>query len=149
MTEEKQVEQEFQIQRIYLKDLSFESPLGAEAFFKQYQPSVNQELTTETRKIDETHYEVVLKLTITATAEEKTIFLVEIQQGGIFYLKGIPETNLPRVLNTVCPQVLFPYARETIDNVLSKGTFPALMLAPVNFDAIFAQAQTKKDGTQH
>lgn len=149
MTEEKQVEQEFQIQRIYLKDLSFESPMGAEAFLKQYQPSVNQELATETRKIDETHYEIVLKLTITATTEEKTIFLVEIQQAGIFYIKGIPEANLPRVLNTVCPQVLFPYARETIDSVLSKGTFPALMLAPVNFDALFAQAQTKKDGTQH
>ena len=149
MTEEKQVEQEFQIQRIYLKDLSFESPMGAEAFLKQYQPSVNQELATETRKIDETHYEVVLKLTITATTDEKTIFLVEIQQAGIFYIKGISETNLPRVLNTVCPQVLFPYARETIDSILSKGTFPALMLAPVNFDALFVQAQTKKDGTQH
>lgn len=149
MTQEQKVEQEFQIQRIYLKDLSFESPMGAEAFLKQYQPSVNQELATETHKIDETHYEVVLKLTITATTEDKTIFLVEIQKAGIFYIKGIPAANLPRVLNTVCPQILFPYARETIDSILTKGTFPALMLAPVNFDALFAQSQTKKDGTQH
>lgn len=145
MTEEKKVEQEFQIQRIYLKDLSFEAPLGADAFLKQYQPSVNQEIATETRKIDDTHYEVVLKLTITAGAEDKTVFLVEIQQGGIFYITGIHETNMARVLNTVCPQVLFPYARETIDSVLSKGTFPALMLAPINFDALFAQAQANKD----
>ena len=140
MAEEK-VEQEFQIKRVYLKDLSFESPLGADAFLKQYQPSVNQELATQTRKMDENHFEVVVKLTLTATTDEKTIFLVEIQQGGIFYMKGIEESSLPRVLNTVCPQILFPYARETIDSVLSKGTFPALMLAPVNFDALYAQQQ--------
>lgn len=145
MAEEQKVEQEFQIQRVFLKDLSFEAPLGADAFLKQYQPSVNQELATETRKIDDTHFEVVLKLTITATADDKTVFLVEIQQAGIFYMTGIHETNLPRVLNTVCPQVLFPYARETIDSVLSKGTYPALMLAPINFDALFAQAQANKD----
>jgi len=132
MAEEKKAEQEFQIQR-------------TEAFFTQHQPSVNQELATQSRKIDETHYEVMLKLTVTATAEDKTVFLVEIQQAGIFYISGIDEENIPRILNTVCPQVLFPYARETIDNVLNKGTFPGLMLAPINFDALFNQAQANKE----
>ena len=147
MAEENQVEQEFKIQRVFLKDLSFESPLGAEAFLKQLQPSVNQEIATETRKIDDKHFEVVLKLTITASTEDKTVFLIEIQQAGIFYLSGIADTNIAQVLNTVCPQVLFPYARETIDSVLNKGTFPALMLAPINFDALFAQAQANKPET--
>lgn len=131
---------QFQMQRIYLKDLSFETPMGAEVFKKQWQPGVNQELNTKTDKIDEDLYEVALTLTITVKLEEETAFLVEVKQAGLFTIKGLEGQQLAQVLNTACPQILFPYAREAVDNVVTKGSFPALMLPPINFDALFAAA---------
>jgi preprotein translocase subunit SecB len=142
-------EQQFLIQRVYLKDLSFEAPMGAKAFVTQVQPQVDQELGTETTRIDEDLYEAVLKLTVTAKMEDETAFLVEVQQAGLFYIKGVEDENLSRVLNTVCPQILFPYAREVIDSSLIKGSFPPIMLPPVNFDALFAQAMTEKKAQAH
>ena len=137
---EQQAGQQFAMQRIYLKDLSFEAPMGAEAFRKQWKPQVNQELNTKTNKIDEGLFEVTLTLTITVKLEEETAFLVEVHQAGLFGIQGIEGQQLAQVLNTVCPNILFPYAREAIDNVITKGSFPALMLPPINFDALFAQA---------
>lgn len=133
-------EQQFAMQRIYLKDLSFESPMGVDAFKQQWQPKVNQELNTKTNKVDDNHFEVVLTLTITVKLGEETAFLVEVQQAGLFFVKGLEGQQLAAVLNTACPNILFPYAREAIDNVITKGSFPALMLPPINFDALFAQA---------
>ncbi len=135
-----QAGQQFAMQRIYLKDLSFEAPMGAEAFRKQWKPQVNQELNTKTNKIEDGLYEVVLTLTITVKLEDETAFLVEVHQAGLFGIQGIEGQQLAQVLNTVCPNILFPYAREAIDNVITKGSFPALMLPPINFDALFAQA---------
>ena len=133
--------QQFAMQRIYLKDLSFEAPLGVEAFKQQWQPKVNQELNTKTNKIDDDNYEVTLTLTITVKlGEDDTAFLVEVQQAGLFLVKGLEGKQLAQVLNTTCPNILFPYAREAVDNVITKGSFPALMLPPINFDALFAQA---------
>lgn len=132
--------QQFAMQRIYLKDLSFEAPLGVEAFKQQWQPKVNQELNTKTNKVDDDNYEVTLTLTVTVKLGDDTAFLVEVQQAGLFLVKGIEGQQLAQVLNTTCPQILFPYAREAIDNVVTKGSFPALMLPPINFDALFAQA---------
>lgn len=131
---------EFSIQRIYLKDLSFESPLGAKAFTRQWKPKVNQDLSTKIAKLDDNHYEVVLSITITVKDDTDTLYLVEIHQAGVFFVKGLNEQQLAGILNTQCPNILFPYARETIDSVVSKGTFPALMLPPINFDALFQQA---------
>ena len=133
-------QQQFALQRIYLKDLSFEAPMGAAGFKKQWKPSVNQELNTKTSKIEDGLFEVTLTLTITVKLEEETAFLVEVQQAGLFAINGIEGQQLSQVLNTVCPNILFPYAREAIDNAVTKGSFPALMLPPVNFDALFAQA---------
>ncbi|WGL15643.1 protein-export chaperone SecB [Microbulbifer bruguierae] len=137
-TEAQQVQ--FAMQRIYLKDLSFETPMGAEVFKKQWKPQVNQELNTKTAKIDEDLYEVALTLTITVKLEEETAFLVEVQQAGLFGIKGLEGPQLAQALNTACPNILFPYAREVVDNVVTKGSFPALMLPPINFDALFAAA---------
>ncbi|WP_226649179.1 protein-export chaperone SecB [Microbulbifer variabilis] len=131
---------QFAMQRIYLKDLSFETPMGVEVFKKQWKPQVNQELNTKTAKVDEDLYEVALTLTITVKLEEDTAFLVEVKQAGLFGIKGLEGQQLAQALNTACPQILFPYAREVIDNAVVKGSFPALMLPPVNFDALFAQA---------
>jgi len=138
--EQEAPQQQFNVQRIYLKDLSYEAPLGVEAFKQQWQPKVNQELNTKTNKIDDSNYEVVLTLTVTVKVGEDTAFLVEVQQAGLFLVAGLENQALAQVLNTTCPNILFPYAREAIDNVVTKGSFPALMLPPINFDALFVQA---------
>jgi len=134
-------QQQFTVQRIYTKDLSFESPSTPAVFKKQWQPKVAVELNTKSEAVDaEGNFEVILSITITAKIEEETAFLVEVQQAGIFYIKGFEGEDLRRILGTAAPNVLFPYARETIDTLCVKGAFPALMLAPVNFDAVYQQA---------
>jgi preprotein translocase subunit SecB len=134
-------QQQFSVQRIYTKDLSFESPATPAVFRKQWQPKVNVDLNTRSNAIDdEGNYEVVLSITITAKIEEETAFLIEVQQAGIFFIKGFESEDLRRILGTAAPNVLFPYARETIDTLCVKGAFPAIMLAPVNFEAVYQQA---------
>ncbi len=142
---------QFALKRIFLKDLSYELPMGAEAFTRQWQPKVNQDIGTEVKKMDEEHYEVVLRITITVTEEDATVYLIEVQQAGIFRVVGLEATQLAHMLNTQCPAILFPYAREMIDSVSVKGSFPALMLPPINFDALFQQAvaeQRSKAGSE-
>ncbi len=131
---------QFQLQRIYLKDLSFEAPLGAEAFQQQWQPKVGQELHTSVNQLDESVFEVTLKITVNVGLGEKTAFLVEVQQAGLFTVAGAEGPQLAQIVNTVCPQILFPYAREVIDSCAVKGGFPALALPPINFDMLFARA---------
>jgi len=147
-----QPQQQFAMQRIYAKDLSFESPATPNIFKTQWQPQVNVDLNTRSDKIDEQgNFEVVLSITITAKIEEETAFLCEVQQAGIFMIQGFEGENLRRLLGTAAPNILFPYARETIDNLCVKGGFPAVMLAPVNFDALYqqarAQAENNAEGT--
>jgi preprotein translocase subunit SecB len=154
-TEKKQdAEQpQFSIQRVYLKDLSFETPQGPSAFKKKWQPKVSQDLNTKTDQVEEGLYEVALRVTITVADGEDTIYIVEAEQAGLFNVSGFAEEQLPQILNTTCPGILFPYLRETLDNVVTKGSFPALLLPPINFDALFAnalqQAAAEKEGTQH
>lgn len=138
MTE--QAQQQFALQRIYIKDVSFETPQGHDAFRQQWKPRVNLEMNTKQTRIDDNNFEVVLTLSATATVEEKTAFLAEVHQAGIFFVDGVAEPQLRQVLATVCPNILFPYAREAIDNLVVRGSFPPLMLAPVNFDALYQQA---------
>ena len=139
--QEGQPQQQFTVQRIYTKDLSFESPSTPEVFKKQWQPQVNVDLNTKSDKIDEQgNFEVVLTITITARIEDETAFLIEVQQAGIFFITGFEGEELRRILGTAAPNILFPYARETIDTICVKGAFPAVMLAPVNFDALYQQA---------
>jgi len=131
---------QFALKRIFLKDLSFELPMGAKAFTRQWAPQVNQDIGTEVKKVDDEHYEVVLRLTITVAEGDDTAYLIEVQQAGIFMAQGFEAPQLAQLLNTQCPAILFPYARELIDNVSVRGSFPALMLPPINFDALFQQA---------
>lgn len=137
---EQPVQPGLQIKRIYLKDLSFEAPMGAEAFGKSWQPKIDQELNVQVNNLEEGHYEVILLMTITATMDKRVAFLVEVKQAGLFAISGVQGPQLSHVINTHCPQILFPYAREVIDATITRGSFPALMLPPINFDAIFAQA---------
>lgn len=132
----------FAIQRIYLKDISFETPMGPEAFTKAYKPNIQQDLNIQANQIEEGMFEVVLLLTITARIEDRVVFLVEVKQAGLFAMAGIESQAVTQLINTACPQILFPYAREAIDSILGRGSFPPLMLAPINFDAVFVQAIT-------
>ncbi len=142
-------EQNFTIQRIYLKDLSFEAPNSPVIFQKDWNPNVNLDLDTQSKELGEGVYEVVLRLTVTVKNEEETAFLCELQQAGIFTAEKMEAGQLAHCLGAFCPNILFPYARETISSLVVKGTFPQLNLAPVNFDALFMnylQQQAEKDG---
>ena len=139
--QQEQPQQQFAMQRIYNKDISFESPSTPGVFKKKWQPQVNVDLNTKSDKIDdEGNFEVVLTITITAKVEEETAFLIEVQQAGIFFIAGFEGEDLRRILGTAAPNILFPYARESIDTICVKGGFPPVMLAPVNFDALYQQA---------
>jgi preprotein translocase subunit SecB len=136
-----QAQQQFALQRIYTKDISLESPATPAVFRKQWQPQVNVDLGTKSEKIDDAdNYEVVLTITITAKIDGETAFLIEVQQAGIFLMKGFSADELRRIAGTAAPNILFPYARECIDTLCVKGGFPPVMLAPINFDAMYQQA---------
>jgi preprotein translocase subunit SecB len=148
---EQQAEQQsagqFALQRIYVKDLSFEAPGAPKTFLAPWQPEVNVELSTQTSRLEDgKNYEVVLSLTVTVKNDNATAFIVEVKQAGIFLIEGVPEAQLAQILGAYCPNLLFPYARETVSDVVTRGSFPQLLLAPVNFDAVFAEAQRKREG---
>ena len=141
---------QFALQRIFVKDVSFESPKAPEVFRVKWQPKVNLELNSSHKSLEDDLYEVTLQLTITARDEaDEVVYLTEIQQAGIFLIKGLEAEALQQTLGAICPSVLFPYAREAIDSLVIKGSFPPLMLAPVNFDAIYAQSRQKREDATH
>lgn len=137
MSEQSHEEMLFQIQRIYTKDISFETPSAPNIFQQEWQPDVKLDLDTSSSELAEHVYEVILRVTVTASVAEETAFLCEVQQAGIFSIDGIEESQMAHCLGAYCPNILFPYARECITNLVSRGTFPQLNLAPVNFDALF------------
>lgn len=130
---------QFNIQRVYIKDVSFETPNSPAVFQKEWTPEVKLDLDTRSAKLADDVYEVILSLTVTAQNGEETAFLCEVQQAGIFTISGLTEPQMAHSLGAFCPNVLFPYAREVVSSLVSRGTFPQLNLAPVNFDALFAQ----------
>lgn len=131
---------DFQIQRVFIKDLSFESPLSPAVFQQEWKPEINLQIQTDTQALEADLHEVVLKLTITAVTEEKkTAFLLEVKQAGIFLVKGFPAEQVGGMLGSVCPSILFPYARELVTDLVTRGTFPQLYLAPINFEALYMQ----------
>ncbi|MCL1038651.1 protein-export chaperone SecB [Shewanella corallii] len=130
---------QFNIQRIFTKDVSFETPNSPGVFQKEWNPEVKLDLDTRSNKLADDVYEVILSLTVTAQNGEETAFLCEVQQAGIFSISGLSEPQLAHSLGAYCPNVLFPYARELVGSLVNRGTFPQLNLAPVNFDALFAQ----------
>jgi preprotein translocase subunit SecB len=130
---------QFAIQRIYVKDISFEAPHTPAIFRKEWRPEVKLDLDTRSEKLEENLFEVVLSLTVTAMLGEETAFLCEVQQAGIFSVPALPDAQMAHMLAAFIPNILFPYAREAVSNLVNRGTFPQLNLAPVNFDALFAQ----------
>ncbi|AUB79519.1 protein-export chaperone SecB [Candidatus Thiodictyon syntrophicum] len=135
------LERQFAVQRTYLKDLSFESPNAPEVFRGEWKPQNELNLNTKVNRLDEQTYEVVLSVTVTAKVGDKTAFIVEVHQAGIFTLGGFSEEELGPMLGAYCPNLLFPYAREAVSDLVTKGSFPQLVLQHVSFDALFAQHQ--------
>jgi len=143
-------EQAFAIQKIFVKDISFESPNTPNIFLeKDWQPDVNLNLQSTSRSLDEDIYEVVLNITVTAKLnEETTAYLAEVQYAGIFNLKNFPDDDMTYMLGSYCPNLLFPYIREAISDIVAKGGFPQLLLAPVNFDALLQQKLEEQKAEQ-
>ena len=130
-------EPQFAIQRIYTKDVSFETPNSPAIFQKEWQPEIKLDIDTRSNRLANETYEVILSVTVTALVEEQTAFLAEVQQAGIFTIGNMPEGQIAHMIGAFCPNTLFPYARETISGLVNHGSFPQLNLAPVNFDALF------------
>ncbi len=131
----------FSIKRVYVRDMSFEVPAGLAAFSLPGQPHVGQDVGSKVNKVNDTHYEVILNITVTIKMDEdKVAFLAEVQQAGLFEVSGLEESQLQHLLSTMCPQILFPYAREAIDNMATRGGFAPVSLPHMNFEALYAQA---------
>jgi len=145
MSDEQQNQQQFAIQKIYLKDVSFESPNAPVIFSEgQFQPEINVQINTEAQAISEGMHEVTLTVTVTAKQSDKTAFLAEVKQSGIFQVSGFEQEQMGGMLGAYCPEALFPFAREAIADLVAKGGFPQVLLAPVNFNAMYMQHQQQQ-----
>ncbi len=131
--------QQFAIQRFFVKDLSFEAPKSPAIFADEWKPEMHLNIETESKRLDEGVYEVVLHLTVTVNSKEAVAFLAEVKQGGIFSITGFPEEDLSHTLGSFCPSILYPYARHVVTDLVIWGGFPQLILGPVNFDALYAR----------
>jgi len=132
--------QEFALQKFYLKDVSLECPRSPQVFTSEWKQDAGVQLNTQVRNLDDQGlYEVELTLTVTTKSQDEVAYLVEVKQAGIFLARGFPEDQLGHLLAAYCPNILFPYAREAISDLVAKAGFPQMLLAPVNFDALYAQ----------
>ena len=141
-------ETQFMIQRIYVKDVSFETKNTPAVFQQEWKPDLSLNLQVENKQLDAGVFEVVLTVTATVKNLNETAFLVEVKQAGIFTITGAPEQQLAHLLGSFCPSLLFPYAREAITSEVVRGSFPQLILAPINFDAIYMQQLEEKKSAE-
>lgn len=130
---------QFTIQKIYVKDLSFEMPNSPQVFLEKWEPDVSLQISNSATALNQNTHEVLLSLTVTAKLKDKTAYLVEVQQAGIFNIEGYDEAQVAAMIGSYCPHVLFPYAREVVSDLVTRGGFPQLLLAPLNFDALYRQ----------
>ncbi len=154
MSEEQQAQRQFLVQRIYTKDISFESPNAPQTFQQNWNPEINVGLGSEVNKIGDENIELVLKVSVEAKHDGKTVFLVEVQQGGLFLIQGFNDEETDALMGIAAPNVLFPYAREAVSDLVTRGSFPQFVLQPVNFEAIYTQQRQAKaaqaeSGTAH
>ena len=132
---------QFAIHKIYVKDISFETPNTPTIFTEEWNPNVNMQLGSEAVHVNDTQVEVILTVTVTTNIGEKTAYLVEVHVAGIFQISDFPRQAIEHMAATVCPNILFPFAREVVCDLVTRGGFPQLLLAPVNFEALYAQQQ--------
>ena len=135
---------QFTVQKIYVKDVSFEAPNTPGVFNDAGQPALNMNLNQKVARLEEGVFEVVLGITLTCTIGEKNVYLAEIEQAGVFGLAGFDERNLDMMLGTYCPNVLFPYARQSVSDLISAGGFPPFYLQPINFEALYAEGLRRR-----
>ncbi|WP_118776363.1 protein-export chaperone SecB [Haemophilus haemolyticus] len=135
-----------QIQRIYVKDVSFEAPNLPHIFQQEWKPKLGFDLSTETTQVGDDLYEVVLNISVETTLEDSSdvAFICEVKQAGVFTISGLEDVQMAHCLTSQCPNMLFPYARELVSNLVNRGTFPALNLSPVNFDALFVEYMNRQ-----
>jgi preprotein translocase subunit SecB len=139
----------FSIEKVYVKDASIETPNSPQVFLEPAQPQVEVQLQNGAQRLNDALFEVVVTVTVTAKAGEKTLFLVEAAQAGIFRIQYVPEGDLEPILGVGCPNILFPYAREVVADLIGRAGFPAIHLQPVNFEAMYAarlEAEAQKQG---
>jgi preprotein translocase subunit SecB len=149
MAEEQAPQNLFSIQKLYVKDLSFESPESPKAFkYTKWEPKIELNLNNAHSKIEENLYEAVLTVTATANQDDKVAFLVEVQQAGLFAIAGFNENDQKYLLGSQCMSILFPYAREVISDLTNRGGFPPLMLQPVNFDGLYQQHMKQQTASE-
>jgi len=135
----------FSIERLFVKDLSLEVPHAPKIFLEQETPEVDMRINTTASKIEENFFECVVTVTVTAKlADNRVVFLNEVSQAGIFRLENIPEDDVNVLLGVACPNILFPYAREVVSSTVTRAGFPPVLLAPINFEAMFSQAQEEQ-----
>jgi preprotein translocase subunit SecB len=139
MSENETPQPEVNLRRIFVKDASLEMPSGAEIFNGEWNPKVDMDVSIKSRPLNDDHYEVALVLTVRVESGEKTAFLIEVHQAGIFLIKGLEQAQFNHAVGAFCPSILFPYAREAVDAMATKASFPPLLLAPINFDAMYEQ----------
>lgn len=135
---------QFNVQKIYLKNVSFEAPNAPAIFQESEAPQLQLNLNQKVARFDEGLYEVVLTITLTCTINEKTAYLAEVEQAGIFGLTGFDEQGMDMMLGSYCPNVLFPYARQAVGDLIHHGGFPPFLLQPINFEAIYAEQQRQR-----
>jgi preprotein translocase subunit SecB len=138
----------FGIEKLYVKDLSVEVPNAPEIFLEREQPQVEIQLNTGGRVVGEAVYEVVLTVTVTAKIGEKTVFLVEVGQAGIFRIQNVPEEQIEPLIAVACPNILFPYAREAVSDAVSRAGFQPIVLQPVNFEGMYMQRLQQQQDAQ-
>ncbi|OUD15651.1 protein-export chaperone SecB [Thioflexithrix psekupsensis] len=141
--------EQFVLQKIYVKDISFEAPNTPQVFTEKWEPKTHLEIGTKGMVLGQNNYEVGLTVTVTVTINDKTAFLVEVHQAGIFALVGFEAGKLDYMLNAYCPSILFPYLREAVSDVVTRGGFQPLLLAPVNFDAYYEQRVRQMQAQQN
>ncbi len=139
MSEEQTAEKQILIQKLYLKDASFEAPATPGVYSQEWRPEINLNLQTKNSEVGEDQREVVLSVTAEAKLGETTAFIVEVHQAGVFLIKGFSQEETHQLIGAYCPNLLFPFAREAITDFVGKGGFPGLLLQPVNFDALYMQ----------
>ena len=149
MNESTETKQQFAIQKLYVKDVSFESPSSPKSFsYKKWDPKIDLNLTNKQTHIDADIFEAVLSITATVSIEDETAFLVEVHQAGLFQIAGFEEEQKSYLMGSQCMNILFPYAREVISDMSVRGGFPPLIMSPVNFDALYQQHLQQKQEEQ-
>jgi preprotein translocase subunit SecB len=150
MSDETQANQPFfAIEKIYVKDLSLEIPHAPKIFLDRTQPEIQVQLHTEGGAVDEGVFEVTLTVTVTAKLGDKTIFLAEAGQAGIFQIRNVAQSDVEPIMGVACPNILFPYVRETISDLVNRAGFPPVILAPVNFEALYQQRLQQQTQPSH